>query len=81
METKHYDPFYEVIVSNVGKVAEGDNAFKANTVYNTYVGQSKRGYGRVAGETVALYRNGELVKEFLGSVQEAEIKENAHDVG
>lgn len=60
--------FYEVIVSNVGKVLEGNNAFKANSAYHTYVGLSKRNEGRVAGETITLFRNGEVVKEFTGSL-------------
>ena len=62
--------FYEVIVSNLGKVLEGSNAFKANSVYNQYVGMSKRNYGRVAGESVDMYRNGEIVKQFTGSLHE-----------
>ncbi len=64
--------FYEVIVSNLGKVLEGNNAFKANSAFNIYVGKSKRGEGRVAGESVDMYRNGEVVKQFTGSLHETE---------
>lgn len=63
---------YEVLVSNIGLVAHGDNAFNANTVYNTYVGQSKRGMGRVAGENVTMLRNGEIVKEYIGHLHRME---------
>jgi hypothetical protein len=68
MTVENNQGYYEVIVSNIGKVLEGSNAFKANSAFNTYVGQSKRGYGRAAGESVTMFRNGEPVKEFTGSL-------------
>lgn len=58
--------WYEVHVSNVGRVLEGRNAFKANSAYHTYVRMSERGYGRCAGEDVTLIRDGEIVKEHVG---------------
>ena len=64
--------FYEVIVSNIGKVLEGSNAFKANSAYHTYVKMSKNNVGRCAGESVDLYRNGEILKQFTGSLHETE---------
>ena len=72
--------FYEVIVSNLGKVLEGNNSVKANSAYNTYVSQSKRGYGRVAGESVDMYRNGEIVKQYTGSLHREEMRQHARDM-
>lgn len=64
--------WYEIIVSNIGRVAQGNNAFKANSVYATYVKMSKENYGRVAGETVTMFRNGEIVKEYTGALHQVE---------
>lgn len=60
--------FYEVIVSNVGKVHEGqaETAREARLVYLTYVDLSKSGYGRCAGESVSLWRDNELIEEYDG---------------
>jgi len=62
-------PFYEVIVQNIGKVYEGSNGFEANTEYQRYVGKSKRGEGRAAGEGVTLYKDGDILKEHIGEVE------------
>jgi len=67
MTTSKSTVHYEVIVGNIGKVFEGHNGFDAYVVFNTYVGKSKRGEGRVAGESVALWLNNEPVKEFYGA--------------
>ena len=58
---------YEVVVGNIGRVYSGKNGFTANNTYQTYVGQSKRGRGRAAGEQVVLFKNGQIVKEHYGS--------------
>ena len=55
--------FYEVIVGNIGRVHEGSDSYKAASIYNRYVDLSKEGYGRAAGETVTLLRDGEIVQE------------------
>ena len=54
---------YEVIVQNVGKVWEGTSGFDAFREYSAWVGKSKRGEGRAAGEGVVLFKNNEIMKE------------------
>lgn len=60
--------FYEVIVSNVGKVYEGkaETAREARLIYLTYVDRSKSGRGRCAGESVSLWRDNEPIDEYDG---------------
>jgi hypothetical protein len=50
---------YTVIVGNIGLVYTGKSWEVASETYRDYVGLSKRGYGRVAGEPVTILRNGE----------------------
>ena len=59
---------YEVIVGNVGSVYSGNNGFTANTKFQTYAGQSKAEYGRASGEDVTLLKNGEIAKEYYGTL-------------
>lgn len=59
--------FYEVIVGNIGKVHEGSSRAAALKAYNTYVRQSKSGYGRASGEQVSLWKDNEPIKEYYGS--------------
>jgi hypothetical protein len=60
---------WELVVGNIGSVYQGSNGFEANSRYQTYVGQSKAGYGRAAGESVTLFRNRDLWKEYIGSIR------------
>lgn len=57
-------PFYEVIVQNIGKVHEGSTLRGANAVYDNYVDQSRRGYGRAANEGVILFKDSNILKEY-----------------
>lgn len=59
---------WEVVVGNLGVVYEDYNLFWANSYFNTYVGQSRRGEGRVAGENVTLLCDGEIMKEHIGEL-------------
>jgi hypothetical protein len=67
---------YEVVVGNIGSVYSGRNGFEANKTYSTYVGQSKNGYGRAAGESVTLYKDGEITKEHWGTVENPKRRRN-----
>ena len=58
---------FEVIVGNIGVVYRGDNRFDATVAYNTYVGQSKRGYGRAANESVILTSGDDEIKIHHGN--------------
>ena len=64
MSTKNY----EVIVGNIGTVYRGSNLVEANAAWGEYKLQSEANYGRAAGESVAFFKDGELVREFIGSV-------------
>jgi hypothetical protein len=63
--------FYEVIVSNIGKVWEGSNGFEARKTYNQYVALSKAGRGRAGGEDVSLWKDNEPIKEHYGTATES----------
>ena len=60
---------YEVIVGNVGSVYSGKSASDASMTWIAYVDQSNSGRGRAAGESVTLLRDGEIVKEHDGIVE------------
>lgn len=51
---------YEVIVGNIGTVYDGPLFKEALTSYSEYKRQSKAHYGRAAGESVTLLKDGEI---------------------
>jgi len=61
--SKAKDNFY-VDVENVGTVYGGDNESLATELYKIYVAQSQQQCGRAAGSGVAMYHNGELIREY-----------------
>lgn len=61
---------YAVVVGNVGMVYSGDDCKTAHTTYSEYVKYSKAGHGRASGENVTMFHNGEIQKEFIGSLHE-----------
>lgn len=63
--------FYEVLVSNIGKVHEGDSRTEAELVFADYLWKSKNNHGRAAGEDVSLWRNNEPIREHIGTNQES----------
>ena len=63
---------YEIIVGNIGSVFYGTNGFEAYARFQAYCGLSKANYGRASGEDVILCRNGEIVKEYIGTLSKAE---------
>ncbi len=64
---------YEVVVGNIGSVHQGHNRRKAETIFKTYVEQSKDGYGRAGGEQVTLFQNDDIAKEYNPPAAEDEI--------
>lgn len=54
---------YSVIVGNIGTVHEGSLLGVARATFNSYVADSKAGYGRAAHEQVTLMDSGEPIKE------------------
>ncbi len=58
---------YTVIVGNVGKIGEYASRQLAQESYKSYVELSTSGYGRVAGESVYLFENDEIIEEHMGT--------------
>jgi hypothetical protein len=59
---------FEVVVSNVGTVHTGDNPQAAIREYMECVHLSKESkVGRIAGESVTLFNDGEIVNEYQGT--------------
>lgn len=59
---------FEVIVSNIGTVYSGNNYMQAMAKFGSYVKDSKANYGRAAGEQVTLFHNGEIKREYEGTL-------------
>jgi len=58
-------PIYELTAGNIGVVYRGPHAAIAVAEFDEYVQLSKAGYGRVAGEPVTLFKDGEVIKEHV----------------
>lgn len=73
--TKDKEPkvLYEVLVSNIGKVWEGNNTYTANAIYAQYVRKSTKDIGRASGESVDMLKNNEIVKSFVGRLHDKEM--------
>lgn len=54
---------WEVLVGNVGCVFHGHNGYDAIQCYGEYKRMSIAKYGRIAGEPVTLFKNGEIYFE------------------
>ncbi len=63
------EPKYEVIVGNIGRVYAGNDLMRAAATFHEYQDQSRRGYGLATGESVTMFRAGEIFKEHQGSVE------------
>lgn len=61
---------YEIMVGNIGLVYHGTNENEANETFHEYVGQSKSGYGRAAGETVTMFFGDDIVREHFGTIDQ-----------
>ncbi len=59
-------------VGNIGCVYRGHNGFEARKAFNIYRSQSKKGYGRAAGEDVGMLRDGEPHDSYWGSLSRQE---------
>ena len=61
---------FQVVVGNIGHVYDGSNYMQACAKYKTYVEQSKSNYGRAAGEPVTMFHNGEIKREYFGTLEQ-----------
>lgn len=63
-------PEYQVVVGNIGTVYSGLNLDEAIRTFHEYVRQSRSGYGRAAGESVVIMKDGEPMTEVEGMSDE-----------
>lgn len=59
---------WQVLVGNVGTVYNGAHYHEALTTYHAYIERSQANDGRAAGEPVTLLRDGEIVREYEGTL-------------
>lgn len=57
---------YEVLVGNIGTVYSGTDEDEAQRTYNRYCTLSMTQNGRAAGESVTLFKDGEIEMELEG---------------
>ncbi len=62
---------FEVVVGNIGMVYQGNDLIQASRVYSLYREKSLRQEGRGAGEEVALFSDGELIRTYLPPPEDA----------
>jgi hypothetical protein len=55
---------WSVVVGNIGTVYEGEDSTTAIAFYCKYRDQSKEGWGKGAGEPVAILADGEIMHEY-----------------
>lgn len=67
---------YQVIVSNIGQVYDGDDEAEARRLYTLYVEKSKGNEGRAAGENVTVMKDGEPLFDFSGALGDLEAHED-----
>jgi len=58
--------YYEVIVSNIGRVYEGSSKMEAEINYDHYKTLSVNAVGRASGESVSLWKDSEPILEHEG---------------
>jgi hypothetical protein len=59
---------FEIVVGNIGYVWSGSNYMQASSQFARWVKDSKTGLGRSGGESVTLFHNGEVKKEYPGTL-------------
>lgn len=66
---------YQIIVGNIGTVAEYATENQARSTFSEYVLASKENQGRAAGESVTLFDGSEIVAEYIGTMDSEEYDE------
>lgn len=57
---------WALVIGNIGTIEFHTNGFEAVRAYNDYVTMSKAAVGRASGETVTLFKNGDVHREYIG---------------
>lgn len=60
---------YEILVGNIGTVHSGPVLREAERLFVHYRKQSESGSGRASGENVTLLRDGEILDEYIGTLE------------
>jgi len=60
---------HDVIVGNLGCVTNNETYTEAERAFRVYRRLSMLNYGRVAGESVIWWRNGQIYKEYIGTLE------------
>jgi hypothetical protein len=60
---------YIVNVGNIGNI-EYTSKKLAEECYTTYVSMSKQNITRAAGESVVLFKDDEIIKEYIGTIDQ-----------
>lgn len=68
---------YHVYVGNIGTVYIGNDCEIAHSWFASYRDGSERGIGRMAGESVVLFLDDMPELEYIGSIEQAELKREA----
>ena len=63
------NPRFQVVVGNVGTTYSGNLLKAALATYKEYKSQSATNYGRAAGEQVTLFKDGEPLCDYVGTLQ------------
>lgn len=61
---------YQVYVGNIGMVYDGSDEAIAESKFQEYKKQSESNYGRAGGEDVTMMKNGEIFKEYVGTLSQ-----------
>jgi hypothetical protein len=65
---------WEVIAGNVGTIYNGRSKRDALNMFRTYCRKSRISEGKVAGEDVTVFKDGEIFREYRGHYTEEEYK-------
>jgi hypothetical protein len=63
---------YSVVVGNVGTVYAGDDVRLAHSTYWEYMRISQQPTGRASGEDVTMFMDGDIVREYIGTLSQDE---------
>lgn len=77
MESHRKHSMHEIVVGNVGTVYNGNSESNARANYDAYVFLSQSNSTRSAGESVTWFQDGEVHREYIGTVDQA--LDSAHE--